>query len=100
MTNRMPAFRHPTCDVYGCGAHFYPRRRGDHVRADLIIPVPGRVEAVVYRRLGQDGSRTIDMTVYNAGQWTPAPLPRRPRKAYAAAVTGARRFLRTGVLVP
>lgn len=97
--SRVNLSRKKNCDVKFCDAHYGRRKRGDHIRADLIIPVPGRMEAVVFRRLGQDGSRDADMLLYaGAGTWTPAPLPRRPRKAYADAVRRARQFLKTGAL--
>lgn len=98
---RMPAFNHPTCSVPNCGAHFYPRRKGPHLFAEVVIPTPGDVQAVVYRALHDDGHREAFVLAYSAGCWSDRlPLPSKPRKAHAAAVSRARLFVRTGALVP
>lgn len=96
---RMPAFNHPTCDAEGCGAHFYPRRNGPHMRAELVIPSPGEVQGAVYRVWDDNGYRAAYMDVYDGQGWMYGlPLPSRPRKVLAPAVQRARRFVRSGVL--
>lgn len=85
-----------TCNVPGCGAHFWPRRRGPHIACEVVIPVPGRMEGAVYRRLHLDGSRTADIAVYDRKTRTWAmgqPLPARPRKAWQEAVRHARAWV-------
>lgn len=91
----MPSERR-TCTVPGCAVHFWPRRRGPHGAAELIIPTPGNVQGAVYRRLHLDGTRTANIAVYDPKRRTWAmdqPLPTRPRVAWQGAVRRARAWV-------
>lgn len=89
------------CNVDWCMVHKGRRKLGWHA-AGQLVPETGPAQALVLRILHEDGRRTANMAVYdrNTKTWTyEVPLPARPRKAYAAAVSRARRFVRSGVLV-
>ena len=95
---RVPSKRH-TCHDDLCDVHRYPRKRGMHGRGELSIPEPGNVQALVVRRWDDDGARLAYLIEYDGKTWTDQqPLPRRPRKAYVAAVRRAREHVRTGAM--
>jgi hypothetical protein len=90
----MPAIRHRTCAKPGCGSHFWPRQHGPHLFAELVVPEPGHVVAVVYRRLGPDGTRSADVSLWGGTNWMQGLLlPDDPTPAMADAVGRARKFL-------
>lgn len=93
----MPSKRR-TCDVSWCDAHRWPRRKGPHLRAE-IVPAVGPIEAVVYRALNEDGTREAYMLRYDRPRWSGRlALPTRPRAGHETAVARARSFVRSGVL--
>lgn len=99
---RMPAFNHPTCKVEVCGSHYYPRRPGPdrpHLFAEVVIPTPGDVQAVVYRALYDDGRREAYQLRCDRQRWSDRlALPSRPRTGHEMAVARARSFVRSGVI--
>lgn len=95
---RVTRSRKKNCDVVNCDSHYGLRKRGPHLRSEAV-PATGPVEVVVFRALNPDGSREAWIRTYTNACWSDrTPLPRRPRKAFAAAVTNARQFVRSGVL--
>jgi len=87
------------CDAPACGAHMGNRKRGPHMRCELVIPTPGDVQAAVYRVWDDNGTRAAYLITYDGRTWSGRQaLPARPRRAHASAVQRAKAFVRTGVL--
>jgi hypothetical protein len=63
--------------------------------AEVVIPNPGNVRGVVYRRIREDGTRDADVALYVEGRWRMfVPLADvRDDEAFAVAVARADRFL-------
>jgi hypothetical protein len=66
-----------------------------NILAEVVIPNPGNVRGVVYRRIREDGTRDVDVALYVDGRWRMfVPLADvRGDEAFAVAVARADRFL-------
>mgnify|MGYP001611464834 CR=1 FL=1 len=98
---RVTRSRRRNCPFDTCAVHTGNRKRGPHMRGELIIPTPGDVQALVVRVWDDNGERAAHVDVYDrqSQTWTyDLPLPARPRKAYAGAVRRAREHLRAGAM--